>query len=277
MLIRCGLQNDHVEIATMLPTVEFCGMNVARLIIGANPFGGYSHQNPERNVEMKSYYSVERILETWHRAEDAGYNTFITNNETPHVLEAVEAYLSQGGSMQWIAQIGRPFPDADMLEQIDLTAERGAVAGYIHGAIVDKLYAEGDAATLRTWIARLKSHGLPAGVAGHCHLAHLWVDELDLVDFHTVCFFNCGSVHHGKGDKFLLEDLFPAVDTIQKIRKPCIGYKIMAAGRIDPRMAFEFAFKQIKPGDVVNVGMHRGDKDDMVEENAAMVRDILAS
>ena len=40
-------------------------------------------------------------------------------------------------------------------------------------------------------------------------------------------------------------------------------------------MAFEFAFHKIKPGDVVNVGMHRGDKDDMVEENAAMARQIL--
>ena len=32
---------------------------------------------------------------------------------------------------------------------------------------------------------------------------------------------------------------------------------------------------QIKPGDVVNVGMHRGDKDDMVEENVALVEEIL--
>ena len=40
-------------------------------------------------------------------------------------------------------------------------------------------------------------------------------------------------------------------------------------------MAFEYAFEHIKPGDVVNVGMHRGDKEDIVEENAALVREIL--
>jgi hypothetical protein len=260
----------------LLPTVDFCGVSVSRLIIGANPFGGYSHQTPERDREMKGYHTVERILETWKRAENAGYNTFITNNETPHVLEAVEHYLANDGRMQWIAQIGRPSPDADMIEQIDLTAKRGACAGYIHGGIVDKLYADGDADTLRAWIDRLKSHGLPAGTAGHSPLAHEWVDGLDIADFHPVCFFNCGSLHNGKGDKFLLEDVFPAVDVIRKIRKPCIGYKIMGAGRIHPRMAFEFAFKYIKPGDVVNVGMHRGDRDGMVEENAAMVREILA-
>jgi hypothetical protein len=49
---------------------------------------------------------------------------------------------------------------------------------------------------------------------------------------------------------------------------------ISVAGRIDPRMAFEYAFESIKPSDVVNVGMFRGDKDDMVEEDAATVREI---
>ena len=57
--------------------------------------------------------------------------------------------------------------------------------------------------------------------------------------------------------------------------RPCIGYKIMGAGRIDARMAFEYAYENIKPGDVVNVGMHRGDKDNMVEENAALAREFL--
>ncbi|PIZ41546.1 MAG: hypothetical protein COY42_19150, partial [Armatimonadetes bacterium CG_4_10_14_0_8_um_filter_66_14] len=69
----------------MIPTVDFCGLNATRLIIGANPFGGYSHQNPQRDKEMVSYYTIERIKETWQRAEAAGINTMITNNETPHV------------------------------------------------------------------------------------------------------------------------------------------------------------------------------------------------
>jgi hypothetical protein len=67
------------------------------------------------------------------------------------------------------------------------------------------------------------------------------------------------------------------VETIRAIRKPCIAYKIMGAGRIDARMAFEYALENIKPGDVVNVGMHRGDNDTMVEENAAIVREVLGA
>ena len=260
----------------MLPSVDFCGLDVTRLIIGANPFGGYSHQCPERDQEMRTYYSVARILETWERAEAAGINTMITNNETPHVLEAVRAYLGHGGALQWIAQVNcREKPQ--MAEAIEEVVDIGCKAIYFHGALVDRAYATQDAETIRSWCETARSCGVPVGVAGHAPEAHLWVDSLDIVDFHTVCFFNCGSLHSGKGDKFRLGDIFPAVACIRRIQKPCIGYKIMGSGRIDARMAFEYAFDEIKDTDVVNVGMHRGDRDDMVEVNAGMVREILGA
>ena len=258
----------------MLPTVTFCGLEVTRLIIGANPFGGFSHQHKDRDADMVAYYTPERIRETWDRAEAAGINTMITNNETPHVIQAVDQYLSAGGRLQWIGQISYRTRDS-MNEAVDEAVRVGCKALYFHGGLVDDLYARQDAETLRHWVEHAKSHGIPVGVAGHTPETHFWVDSLDLVDFHTVCFFNCGSLHAGKGEKFRLADIFPAADCIRRLGKPCIGYKIMGAGRIDPLMAFEFAFENIKPGDVVNVGMHRGDRDGMVEENAALVRHLL--
>ena len=258
----------------LLPTVDFCGLQVTRLILGANPFAGFSHQNPERDRAMLDYYNVGRIQETWARAEAAGVNTMITNNETPHVVEAVRAYLGGGGKLQWITQVNcRKQPD--MNRAIDDAVAIGCKGLYFHGWLVDNAYAQRDADTLRAWCAHARSRGVLVGVAGHAPEAHLWVDSLDIVDFHAVCFFNCGSLHAGKGHKFRLADVPPATDAIRRIQKPCIGYKILGAGRIDPRMAFEYAFDHIKPTDVVNVGMHRGDKDGMVEENAAMVREIL--
>ncbi len=258
----------------MLPTVDFCGLDVTRLIIGANPFGGYSHQNPQRDEEMRTYHTVERIKETWALAEQAGINTMITNNETPHVLQAVREYLDEGGSLQWIAQVNKR-QQADMADAVAQAVEVGCSAIYFHGALVDRAYAEQDESTIRQWCDIVRSHGIPVGVAGHSPKAHLWVKSLDVVDFHAVCFFNCGSLHDGEGEKFQLSDVERAVQCIREIEKPCIGYKIMGAGRIDPQMAFEYAFEQIKPGDVVNVGMHRGDVADIVEQNAEIVRRML--
>jgi len=258
----------------MLPTVEFCGLQVTRLVLGANPFGGFSHQNAERDAEMVAYHTPERIRETWRRAEAAGINTMVTNNETPHVIQTVREYLAEGGPLQWIAQLAdRPYES--MIAAIDDAVRIGGKAAYFHGGLVDGCYASGDDRTLRTWVAHARSVGLPIGVAGHAPQVHDWVASLGLVDFHVVCFFNCGSLHTGQGQRFRLADVAPAAECVRRLDKPCIAYKIMGAGRIDPAMAFEFAFDHLKPGDVVNVGMYRGDKDDMVEENVALVREVL--
>lgn len=262
---------------TCLPIVDFCGLKVTRLIIGANPFGGFSHQTRQRDREMMSYYSPPRIIETWHRAEAAGINAMITNNETPHVIEALRQYLPAGGKLQWIAQLNCRVRHTDMVPAIDEAIEIGCKALYFHGALVDRAYAARDERTIRDWCRHAQSRGVPAGVAAHLPEAHSWVDGLGAADFHVVCFFRCGSLHEGKGEKFSLRDMPAAVDCVRRIAKPCIAYKIMAAGRIDPRMAFEYAFEGIKPTDVVNVGMHRGDKDNMVEENVAIVRSILTT
>lgn len=258
----------------MLPTVDFCGLTVTRLLIGANPFGGFSHQNRERDPAMKTWSTPERIQQTWDRAWAAGINGFVTNNETEHVIDTTRRYLAEDGPMQWIGQIAmRCHPT--MLDALDGARAIGASAVFFHGGYVDALCQERDAATLQEWVAHARLLGLPVGVAGHSPRVHDWVNSLDLVDFHVVCIFNCGSLHGGGGDHFRLADLPAAYECIQRIEKPCIAYKIMGSGRLDPRMAFEHCFDHIKPGDICNVGMHRGDRDDMVEENARMVGEIL--
>jgi len=85
-----------------------------------------------------------------------------------------------------------------------------------------------------------------------------------------------GSLHYGKGEKFKLSDVPRAIECIQRIPKPCIGYKIMGSGRIEARMAFEHAFDGIKSTDVVKVGMFLGHSEDIVEENVAMAQEILS-
>ena len=258
----------------MLPTVDFCGLEVTRLIIGGNPFSGFSHQSDERDEELLNYYTTERLTETLRRAEAAGINTTIMRSD-PHIHRLLREYYNEDGKLQWIAQCGADSGAPSVLRAIDRAVAAGAKAAYVHGGQVDQCYADQDADQLTEWVERIRSHGIPAGVAGHAPEAHRWVDGLGIADFHAVCFYNCGSLHDGKGEKFQPEDPPKAVEAIQAIAKPCIGYKIMAAGRVDARQALEFAFANIKPTDVVNVGIHRGDNDNMVEDDVAMVEAIL--
>ncbi|NLF94836.1 MAG: hypothetical protein GX564_13195 [Oligosphaeraceae bacterium] len=261
----------------LLPTVDFCGLRLTRLLLGANPFGGFSHQTGARDEAMRSYHTPERILETWERAWQAGINTFVTNNETRHVIETTEKYLSGGGPMQWIAQVS--FRTYDSMEQaIDRAVAIGCRALYFHGGLVDELFAQRDEASIRRWVEYGQRQRIPVGVAAHNPQAHEWVNALRIVDFHAVPFFNCGSVHHhGGGEKFQLEDVFQAMALIRALPRPCIAYKILGAGRIDPVMGFDYALRNIKAGDVINVGMNRLDNDRMVEENAALAARLLGA
>ncbi len=260
----------------LMPHVNFCGLDVSRLIIGGNPFSGFSHQSPERDQEMLDYYTVARIKETLARAEEVGINTTVLRSDR-HIHRMLREYYNEGGEIQWIAQIpGDRFSD-DLRVDARKAVDAGAVAGYLHGGLLDGFYAERDADGFAELVEALRETGMPVGTAGHAPEAHLWAHESGFdLDFHVVCFYNCGSLHDGRGDKFRESDPPPAIEAIQQIDRPCIGYKIMAAGRVDPREAFERAFAGIKPNDVVNVGVYRGDRDDMVEENARMVGEILA-
>jgi hypothetical protein len=258
----------------MLPTVDLCGLTITRLIIGGNPFSGFSHQSHERDEEMLNYYTTERLKETLRRAEAAGINTTIMRSD-PHIHRLLREYYNEGGQIQWIAQVGGDSGQETVARAIDVAVAARAKAIYIHGGHVDQAYAEGKPDVLKEWLDRVRGHGIPAGVAGHAPEAHLWVNELGIADFHAVCFYNCGSLHRGGGDKFDPEAPPLAVDAIRKIPKPCIGYKILGAGRVEVRKAFEYAFANIKDTDAVNVGMYRGDNDNMVEDNVAMVREIL--
>ncbi len=258
----------------MLPTIDLCGLKITRLIIGGNPFSGFSHQSRERDEEMLDYYTTERLKETLRRAEAAGINTTIMRSDL-HVHRLLREYYNEGGTLQWIAQCGADSGARSIPQAIDRAVAAGAKAAYVHGGQVDDCFARQDADSLTAWVEHIRSHGIPAGVAGHHPDAHRWVDGLGIADFHAVAFYNCGSLHDGKGEKFEPSDPPRAVAAIREIAKPCIGYKIMAAGRVDAREALEFALAHIKPTDAVNVGIHRGDKDDMVEEDVAIVEDIL--
>jgi len=260
----------------MFPTADFCGLNVSRFIIGGNPFSGFSHQSRERDEEMLNYYTTERLKETLRRGEAVGLTTTIMRSDL-HVHRLLREYYNEGGTLQWIAQVGADSGAHTIPVAIDRAAAAGAKAIYIHGGQVDHAYAERDADQVAAWMGHIRTHGIPAGVAGHAPEAHLWADSLGVADFHAVCFYNCGSLHDGKGEKFRPEDPPRAVQAIQQIQKPCIGYKIMGAGRVAPQEAFAFAFANIKPGDVVNVGIYRGDQDDMVEEDAALARQAIGA
>jgi hypothetical protein len=86
-----------------LPTIAIGPHRISRMTIGGNPFGGFSHQNRQRDEEMLDYYSVARIKQTLADCEAAGINTCCLRTDA-HIWRLLREYRNDGGKIQWIAQ-----------------------------------------------------------------------------------------------------------------------------------------------------------------------------
>jgi hypothetical protein len=82
------------------------------------------------------------------------------------------------------------------------------------------------------------------------------------------------------GEVYLPSDPPKMFQVVQKVKKPCLVYKVLAAGRrienaAQIRQCFETALSRIKPSDAMIVGMYQ-QMNDQVGENASVVREICS-
>ena len=263
-----------------LGTIQLGSLSVSRLIIGGNPFSGFSHQGLDRDTEMRRYYTTDRIKKTLAQAEEVGINSFIGRGDN-HVIRMLLEYADEGGQIQWIAQTTPELRTSE--SAIDRALRGGASACYIHGGHTDNLLAQGRLDDLAADMEHIRKAGLPAGIAGHDPRVFEWADaNLDL-DFYACCYYNPSSraerSEHVAGGKewFRQEDRDRMVELIQTLSRPVIHYKIMAAGRTDPAEAFAFTARHLRPQDGICVGVHTGDRPDMLAQDVKLLEAALAS
>jgi hypothetical protein len=251
---------------SQLPEVRLGPLTVTRFIVGGNPFSGHAHQAGGVGKEMVDYHTVERIKATLRECEQHGVNTFLGRGDN-HIQRMLNEYWNEGGTLQWIAQTA---PERASVEaNVSQIKGAGAVACFLHGGMADRLFREGDPEVMRDWIAHIKELGMVAGMASHNHEFPLRAEEMDLgCEFYMCCFYLSES--YKRGELYLDEDRENMCATIRAIDKPCLAYKIMAAGRNDPEEAFSYAFANIKPTDAVVVGVYTKHHPDQVAENVAL-------
>jgi hypothetical protein len=263
-----------------LATIRIGKLSVSRLILGGNPFSGFSHQGPERDREMRSFYTPARICQVLSQAEALGINTFIGRADD-HIVGVLRQHQDAGGSIQWIAQTcpehGTP------LQAAKRAIAAGPAAAYIHGGVMDNLLAAGRLSDALPAIQAIRDAGLPVGVAGHRPEVFRWAEDHCHLDFAMCSYYNPIPRHDGPehrsgcNEAYLPEDRDSMVAQISRLRAPAIHYKVMAAGRNDPRDAFAFVGRHLRPNDAVCVGVFTRDVPDMLARNVALLNQALAN
>lgn len=270
-----------------LPTLDLCGHKVSRLICGGNPLSGISHVDRDMDDDMLSYYTMPNLLALLDECLKNGINTFQSRGDRHQMRMYLEHRLN-GGKIQWIAQTASEFANikANILE----ISRYKPIAIYHHGTHVDNSWHTGKIDQVADLVKAIKDAGFPAGIGTHIPEIVDYAEGKGWeTDFYMTCFYNLARQYKSapavdqdayKKDKFPKEDPPRMAEVMQKVQKPCLGFKLMAASRNcstpeDARAAFEFAFANIKPNDGVVIGMFQKYRN-QVAENAAFVRDVLA-
>ncbi len=264
----------------LLPTGKVGKLEITRLVLGGNLIGGFAHSRELVYVStlLKRYFTDEKVFETLRLAERFGINTLNTN---PQAARVVMDYRDKhGGKLQWIVQDYSA--EYERYDSIKASADRGAHAIYIQGNVADRLVQKGKVDLIAKAIAEIKKQGLPAGVAGHalavpvaCEKAGVGADFY-VKTIHPLDYFSARRPEQGEDVVSNKDDNFWCVDpeavraAMAKIEKPWFAYKVMAAGAIPPRKAFQYAFNS--GADFVVAGIF----DFQMETDCEIAREAIA-
>ncbi len=246
----------------MMPTITLGKVEVSRLILGSNPFFGFAHGNPQASAgEMRKWYTDERVIAVMDEAAERGISAVWTPSYD-RWIRLWNAYRKKGGKLKtWI---GQPDKFDRMEEHITACATNGSKVICIQGACVDRAFRDKKHDLVRRWLDLIHSFHLPAGIATHRPTTHLIAEQKKLpTDFYHQCIY--------QPDNYSPKCREQALATIRELTKPVIAYKVLAAGRVDPKKAFAHLLKQLKPKDGLCVGMLPNKNPDQVAENASLI------
>jgi hypothetical protein len=273
--------------APLLPTIRLGKHQVTRLILGANPFYGFSHFNRLLDQHMLEWCTPENVWKTVRACEDNGINTWQLS-DAKRGLEDIRGYREQGGKIQWILLSSRRMEED--LSWIPKIAQMGPIGIVHHGGTTDRRWRAGEQAKIKEFLKAVRDSGVLVGLSTHNPLV---VEEVESqgwdVDFFMTCVYRITRTEEeirnllGQrplGEVYLPQDPPRMYRAVRQTSKPCLAFKILGAGRLtdSPQTidrAFQFAFDHIKPSDGVIVGMYPR-YSDQVRENAERVRRILA-
>ena len=283
-----------------MPKGKIGNVEISRVIIGSNLFYGGAHARNLRYVSelMARYFTNEKIMATLQLCEENGINTNIG------AAEFVNQYNKErGGRMQCIEQLepgGHDWSDdnktdgtisvtkLDIRRTVEAAAEQGCVGAHLQGGRVDRWVKVKRLDLIEEFVSCASKNGMLAGIGGHdkrvpieCEKAGIDCDYY-FKTIHPESYW--GALSEKQKKPFLVDSFKPGdndcmweqwpqdtIEFMKTVKKPWIGYKVLAAGAIHPSEGFKFAFQN--GTDFVCAGMF----DWQVRDNVQTAIEILAA
>jgi hypothetical protein len=256
-----------------LPRIKFGRVSLSRLVCGANPFNAGSHLSVFVNRQMRQYYTPEQILKTLRRCQEVGINCWQSGSDK---YKTYRRFIDGGGKMHYLSINSDP-------AEIEPISKAGGLGIAHHGETTDNLFKAGKLDKIHDFLKRVRDAGLMVGVSTHMPAVIEAVEDKGWdVDYYMACVYErhrseaelkklLGRVPIHVPEVYLQEDPPRMFKVIRQTKRPCLAFKILAAGRLSERKAwvekaFRETFQSIKENDAVIVGIYDEYSDQPAED-----------
>jgi len=275
-----------------MPQGRIGKLSISRLLLGGNLLTHYTHSRDLKYVyRLTAHYNTPaKIIETLALAEEHGINALVVHTANNYsawqeggVLHTLQRHRKNGGKMQWIVCPTAPLTDEmDAYKQmVKRLLDIGTDAVYLWGVYADQLAAKGKVGQIARAVEIGKEAGVPSGVGAHdLRVITLCEENRIEADFYIKTFHHHRyptaprpeqiKAPYSEIPGYWCADPQAVIETMKKVTKPWIAFKIMAAGAIPPRDAARYVFQN--GADHTLMGMF----DFEIAEDAKIVREVLA-
>jgi uncharacterized membrane protein YphA (DoxX/SURF4 family) len=262
------------ELKGTLPTGKIGDHALSRMILGGNLIGGWAHSRDLIYVPelFKAYNSERKIYETLILAEKAGINAINIGFPTNALLAKYKK--STGSKIKVISQVHPDMEKNDYFVNINKAIDFGVDIVQIQGNWCDWLVRDNKIDVVGKMMDKIRSQKYTAGLAAHSVESLIACENSGIIpDYYmkTMHHDQYWSAHPREfrhafevdGQEYLDHNrfhnnmfcLFPekSVEFVNKAKVPVMGYKVLAAGAIEPKDGFKWAFEN--GADFICVGM----------------------
>jgi hypothetical protein len=275
-----------------MPVGKIGKLSISRVISGSNLISPNMHARDllYMNALASQYNSEQKVLETLQKCEENGVNAIVLKNHNFQRMRLARYWDELGGKMQWIADVITT--DIDAYEKLLVEhLELGASAAYLWGGASDIWYDQKKPGKIVRAFEIMRKYDIPVGIGAHRLEPIMFCEKEGLVPdfyFKTLHHDRYWSAHPKANrrymemfeeeaprypdyhDNMFCHDHEQTIAFMQTVKVPWIAFKIMAAGAIPPREAFDFAFAG--GADFICIGMF----DWQVEQDVELARQAVA-
>jgi uncharacterized membrane protein YphA (DoxX/SURF4 family)/phosphoheptose isomerase len=278
------------ELKGELPKGKIGPHEISKLVAGGNLVGGWSHARDLKYADslFKAYNTERKVYETLILAEQAGINTINIGFPTNALIAKYKK--ATGSKIKVISQIHPDMENKDYFVNIDKAIDFGVDIVQIQGNQVDWLVRDNQIDVVEKMMDHIRRQGYVAGLASHTVDALIATEEYGIIpDYYmkTMHHDNYWSAHpienrmpfEVDGKNYLDHNkfhnnifcLYPdrTAAFVERATVPVMGFKVLAAGAIEPKDGFNWAFE--KGADFICVGMF----DFQVVEDVNITIDVL--